>query len=297
MADAVNQTFYEFHFSMLTKRGKVHNENAIKILSDANVEKLRTAFTHPSYDPNHNYQLFELLGDGTVNEFIIYYVKGRFPKIVSVKWLTRIKHNLVSKKQLAFLARKEGLEAHIRIGQEIEELKKKAPKDIKNYYATSKGKDKDYISVLEDVMEAYFGCLILIIEDVGYTHGTAVQVCHNILSSFFDNEEIELEYTKIFDAITRLKELVESNAKGWKWPYDKVLTTMNMPHGSPHAYRVIVYSWHTMPDKKYVPGKGTVIVDIKGDSKEELKQRAAQDAIRILQEKGIKEEVKDMYQK
>jgi len=291
MADTDKRSFYDFQVALL-KRGKVKDDHIKLFLSDKNMIELKSAFTHPSYDPVHNFEMYELLGDGTVNEFVPYYIRDRFPRIVSVKWLTRIKHNLVSKKQLAIFARKEGLEDHILYGEEIAALKIKAPKDL-SQYKSSKGKSKDYISVLEDVMEAYLGCLVTIIQNSGKTHGVAVQICHNILKSFFDVEEITLEYDKVFDAISRLKELYESKKRGFRWPNDQayVVTKIN-----DNTFKADVYGW-AKGNKKSEPQNKILLGSATATDGDEAKQKAAATALAVLDSSyGISEFPSDPYE-
>jgi dsRNA-specific ribonuclease len=291
MADIEKRSFYDF-VSALLKRGNVKEVHIKLFLSDTNMIELKKAFTHPSYDHINNFEMYELLGDGSVNEFVPYYIRDRFPKIISVKWITRIKHNLVSKKQLAIFARKEGIEDHILYGDEIAVLKAKAPKDLRQY-KSSKGKSKDYISVLEDVMEAFFGCLVTIIQNSGKSHGVAVQICHNIMRSFFDAEEISTKYDEVFDAISRLKELYESKNRGFRWPNDQAYVVNKVND----TFKADVYGWpkgtKTPEDKNKILLASAVGVD-----KDEAKQKAAAKALAILDSSyAIKEFPSNPYER
>jgi dsRNA-specific ribonuclease len=296
MADTEKRTFRDFHVSLL-HRGNVKDEHIELFLSDKNMAELKKAFTHPSYDPVNNFEMYELLGDGTINEFVPYYTRDRFPRIVSVKWLTRIKHNLVGGKQLAIFARKEGLEEHILYGEEVAILKAKAPKDVRHYKA-KKGKKNDYFSVLEDVMEAYFGCLTTIIQNSGKSHGVAVQISHNILRSFFDVEEISTKYEDVFDAISRLKELYESKKRGFKWPNDQAYVVTSGGYGAPTAsFKADVYGW-PRGDKKPEDKNKVLLATATAEDKDEAKQKAATKALAILDSSyGIKEFASDPYER
>lgn len=292
MADSAKRSFYDFQVAML-KRGLVKEKNIEKILSEENMKELKKAFTHSSHDPDNNLEMYEFLGDSTVNEFVAYYIKKRFPKIVSVKWLTRIKHNLVSKKQLAVFCRREGLEDHILCSDEIRALKSKLPKDIRDY-RSAKGKNKDYVSVLEDVMEAYMGCLVTIITNSGNQHGTAVQVCHNILESFFDAEKISIKYEDVFDAVSRLKELYESKRRGFRWPNDQAYVVTKIKDES---FKAQVYGW-PLDDRKPEEKNKTLLAEEFGTDGEEAKQKAATKALLVLDSVyNIPENTSDAYEK
>lgn len=269
----------------LLEEARVNEKHINEILSPENMKEMEMAFTHSSFDSVNNYELYEYLGDGSVNEFVPYYIRERFPNIISVKWLTRIKHNLVSKKQLAKLARNRGIEKYIRMSQEIQELKKKKQFE----------KNKDYMSILEDVMEAFIGCLIIIIQKSGRSHGVAVQIVHNLLRSFFDQEEIDIEYSKVFDPISRLKELYESKVRNIKWPYglDKsyVITRAN------NTVKVEVYGW-PLHDKKAVDANKMLLATTTDTNQEEALTAACEKALEVLDSSyGIKEFIPNAHQK
>ena len=292
--------FKEFLVTLL-KRGRVNDEHIDIFLSPENLVKFDLAFIHKTFDPVDNYEMMEFLGDGTVNEFIPYYIKIRFPRIVSVKWLTKIKHNMVSKKQLARLAKVQGLEKFIRYGKKMEEEMAKN-RDLDN--------NIEYLSMLEDVMEAFFGCLTLVIENSGRDHGVAVQVSANILKSFFDNEEISIKYTDVFDAVSRLKELYESKERGFKWPTGEIDESkkrgfkqpigeqayeITRPHGD--QFKVTVYGW-PLNDKKPVLANRVVLATAFDIEKQNAKQKAAKQALAILDSShGIRELPSNPYEK
>jgi len=272
----------------------VSDKHIAQILTDKNVKNfLDTVFTHSSFDPINNYELDEFLGDGTVNECIVYYIRHRFPKIISVKWMTRIKHNLSSKKQLAHYASATGLDKYVRYGDEMEEIIAANPNLKSNI---------EYMSMLEDVMEAFCGHLILTIEGAGHSHGVAVQIVHNILYSFFDAEEISLKYEDVFDGITRLKELYESKAKGLRWPTGKVkvyrITKIgDEKKGEQVGYEVQVYGW-PKGNKTPIDENRVVLATARASSDDVAKHEASVKALKVLETTyGIVEFKADPYQR
>lgn len=226
--------------SIFLRQANVKDEYIKEFTSDINMIEFTKAFTHPSYDPENNYELLEFLGDTIVNASIAFYIKYRFPKIINVGWLTRLKHILVSKKTLALLSEKHGLSNYIRYGDSVKDEIEKDP-DLKT--------NKTYLSMLEDVVEAFFGCLMNVIQSSGRLIGVGFEISNSIIWSFLDPLEISLKYEDVFDSVTRLKQLYESNIQGLKWPVKQTYVTNKI---SDTKYEAIAYGW-PLNDKKYNP--------------------------------------------
>lgn len=223
---------FETFIRNLLLRGNLNDKHIDMIMKKENMAEFKIAFTHPSAGEEKDYQLYEFLGDVVINEFVAFYLRERFPKVISVKWITRLKHNLISKKALANIAIKEGLEKFVIYGEDIAYLKANPHLDEKN----------EYVSMLEDVMEAFCGCLSTVIIKEGKLFGTATEICRNILKSFFDAMTISLEYEDVFDSVTILKELYETKTMGLEWPNDQVYL-YSKKEGPIPVYSATVYGW------------------------------------------------------
>lgn len=304
-------SFEEFITSLI-RRGRVNDEHIAMFLTPENIANARIAFTHSSYDPEKNYEMYEYFGDPIINEFVPWYIHHRFPRIKSIKWLTRIKHNLISKRYLAQLARAQGLERFIRFGDSLT-TKKGKPfllKDAIDFLRTKPISEITghqaaftYLSLLEDAMEAFFGWLVMTIEDSGKSHGVAIQICHNILRSFFDAEDISIKYDDVFDAVSRLKELYESKSRGYRWPNDKayVITTIKQDYATgmvvDDRFKVDVFGW-PKGDKKVTDENKVKLATEIGFDKDDAKQKAASKALQVLAKTyHIQETPHDPYQK
>jgi dsRNA-specific ribonuclease len=290
MARPTEEDFVEFLRSLL-KLARLHDDYMAELLDHKNVREFTRAFTHPSKnpDPKKNYQLYEFLGDPVINAFIVFYLRERFPRITSEKWLTKIKHNLIGKKELAKQAAKRGLERFILYGEEINESLRLNRDRLTNI---------PYLSMLEDVMEAFFGCLVVCVQNTGRSHGVAIEICHRILHAFFDNEVISLEYEDIFDPISRLKEIAESSAIGLRWPADRMYQITNiqgMQENEANSVKVTVYGW-PLNDRKFDQNathrNRVQLAEAFGPDKAETKQRAAKVALDVLKKKYNIEDVK-----
>ena len=201
----MKSNFKNFITSLL-KRGNIGNKHMEKYTSEENLKLFQIAFTHKSYDPDVNYELPELIGDGIVNFSVTNYLREWDPNIVSVKYLTRLKHNITSKKELATIAEKAGFWDHILISDELSEKFKPMTLDYKH-------KNKEYMSLLEDSFEAFIGTVKLVIEKYSDVETIGVTICYQIIKSFLKEIKISLKYEDIFDAKTRFKELCDK--RGW----------------------------------------------------------------------------------
>lgn len=110
------ETFEQFIESLL-RRAKLSKQVMGFLLSPESMRKFNVAFTHKSITTNayDNYELAELVGDSIINTIIIAYIRSRFPKIVNVDWISRLKNKTVSKENLAILAEKYGFLKWIRM--------------------------------------------------------------------------------------------------------------------------------------------------------------------------------------
>jgi dsRNA-specific ribonuclease len=66
---------------ILTKRGSLQLKTAEDLLDEQGMSQMKLAFTHPTMLEPHTYELFETLGDATVNKCIVWYLTRRFPQI------------------------------------------------------------------------------------------------------------------------------------------------------------------------------------------------------------------------
>jgi ribonuclease-3 len=70
-------------------------EHYIYILTEA-LDEYKLAFTAPSIDPENNYEMYEILGDSTANESLVWYFYETFPQLhcpSGVKIIARLKIN------------------------------------------------------------------------------------------------------------------------------------------------------------------------------------------------------------
>ena len=165
------------------------------------LDAYKIAFTHPSYDDKINYQVYEQLGDLTINKFLVWYFYARFPHLQhpgGVKIVARLRINYGSKAFLAQLARELGFRSYILTGPGVPLTD----------------------SIYEDIFEAFIGVTETCM-DTAYSLGMGWAECFMFLKSLMDTREIPLDYESLFDAKTRLKELCDKYKHFGKLTFSK----------------------------------------------------------------------------
>lgn len=208
--------FTEFIRSLL-KRSNLNERNIATLTSDVYMDKFRTAFTHKSISikADVNYELLEIVGDGIINMLVVRYIRSRFPKVVNVMWITKLKHFLISKSWLSKMAEKYGFYQYLWISDKLSERFQTLSAEEKLFDLEKDG----YMSVLEDTMEAFIGALVENIDDMKGLPGPGYTIATSLLFSFFDESNISLDYDLLFDPKTRIKEIFER--KGGFGPLEK----------------------------------------------------------------------------
>lgn len=175
----------------------------INFLTDKDaMDMYAKAFTHPTADPDNNYEMFEKLGDATCNKAIVWYIYKKIPKLSSkpqgVMLLSRISHVLRSKDTFANIAMKLGFEEFISSGSMI--IKGGEMKRVMHVKRNS---------VLEDCFEAFFGVTEYLI-DFRIREGVGFAIVQDVIKAVLDETPFpSIKYEDLFDPITRLKELFD----------------------------------------------------------------------------------------
>ena len=169
---------------------KVKTVSTDLLVNEKSLQKYQMAFTHKSVNCEQNYEVYEFLGDATINKAIVWYLKDRFPFLtnpIHVKMLTRLKINLICKKSFAYIADQLGFWKYI-VASEVVRCREK-------------------LSLLEDCLEAFIAVTEILVDSI--VPGEGYKFCFSIISSLMDKIAISLDYNVLFDAKTRLKELFD----------------------------------------------------------------------------------------
>lgn len=224
------------------------------------LDRFSTAFTHSSFDPNHNYEFWETLGDVTLNKCVLWYISRRFPQLNGPDGsdlLTRLKIKIIKTESFSAIAKQLDFSRFISID--------------KAEYRT-----KTEEQVLEDVFEAFTAVLEFTVDE-RFGEGFGYKVCYTILSTLLDHSAITLSYDDIMDYKTRLKELFDA----FKNILGNVEYTTQKSYGKVEVWR--------KPSDKY-----TVDIPLKL-SESTSEQEAAKKALEKLSELGYKKNIPSVY--
>ncbi len=263
--------FKTFIISLL-KRGNINNKHIKQFTDYECMQQFQTAFTHKSFDPDNNWELAELIGDGIVNFSVINYLREWNPQIISVKYLTRLKHNITSKKELARMAENAGFWKFIIMSDELVEKFEAMTIDYKH-------KNKEYLSMLEDTFEAFIGTVKIIVDEKIGADDFSIgpSVCYNIIKTFLSKLDISLKYNDVFDAKTRYKELCDRRG----WEFGSAMKTREIYVNSKRNFETQVIGYPFGNKKKEEDNKECLVV-IQLQIKIDTENEAAEQALSIL---------------
>lgn len=245
-------------------------EDVSKVLSERAISIYTNAFTSKEFDPINNYEMFEQLGDISVNKFIVYYMYGRFPQLENpggVDIIAKLRIKYASKEQLQLIAGKMGMYAYISASEEEKSTKRK--------------------KLLEDVFESFIGATEYIIDTMIYENtqcdlgpkfaiyyknnkfiGVGYNIVFRILQHLFDQIDIRLDYNSLVDAKTRLNEL--------KSEYRDLVITYVTTKADNGVFTTIIWN-ETTPRQKLAVGTALL--------KKDAEEKAAEIALKTLAKK------------
>lgn len=254
-------------------RGKLIPKYLDLLTTEESMEEYAKAFTAESADPTNNLEVYEQLGDLTVNKFIVGYMYKRFKHLKcteGVKIVARLRINYGSKQSFYKIAESLGFWSYIS--------------------ASIDDKGRKMKSLLEDAFEAFIGVTECLLDDK-YRIGVGYAISYEILSNIFDEIPISLAYEDLYDAKTRIKELFDTfNELGFLIYEDTKVDNMSVSkvyikkYTDEYVDKETIRSFET----KFL-GEGRA--SLKGDAQ----QRGASVALETLKKKGIKKEVPEIY--
>jgi dsRNA-specific ribonuclease len=191
--------YYNFIYTLLSNYGLMNEDDIEKILDEEGMKIMRSAVTHWSLQEELDYEVWETLGDTTLNKIMVWYMFRRFPHATSEE-LTEAKKLNVSKGQFPIYAHTIHLPQYVRY-RNIQYL------HGKNILTITLDR-----SIKEDTFEAFFGALEYLI-DGKIMLGAGYIVCYNIVSHILDQQQMTIQLSKIKDSITQLKEIFDNRKK------------------------------------------------------------------------------------
>ena len=249
-------------------------------LSREDMTDFARAFTNPDVqpDPTQNYELLETLGDNTLNKCVLWYLSYRFPQLncpEAIDIITKLKISIIESHSFADIATHLGFFPYISYAK---------PGLNEPVGAVEKRK------MLEDVFEAFFAAVELVL-DRKVKPGMGFVVCSKLLSMILDERDYSLQYSKLVEPNTRLKELLDVY-KDIKVSY-KIVPDGTMFKASVLQTRLIektpegeaIYDEHY----QYLPFTG------RGHSEQEAKQDVSEKVLEYYKSIGISKPIPNDY--
>ncbi|GHV50413.1 ribonuclease 3 [Spirochaetia bacterium] len=240
--------------------------NILKNLPPSLIEKLTTyeslqlysdALTSRRVNNIRNYEIFEQLGDVTINKFVVYYMYERFPQLRNtggVDVVAKLKIKYVSGETLQGLAEDLNMWPFI------------------TAYAEDKNGPLKRKKLMEDVFEAFMGATEYLIDFQIYkTVGLGYNILYKLLKEMYDKIDISLKYEILVDAKTRLNELIAAFTIGKIRYYNGDLNQYGI-----NTSDIILET----PEKNFIKiGSG------RADTIRQAQEEAAENAIKYLYDK------------
>lgn len=254
----------------ILKKSKLKSHYIDILLSEESLKEYNNAFTSASANEKENYEVYEQLGDLSVNKFIVSYMYKKFPVLMSsseyVKIVARLRIVYGSKQTFFTIADKLGFWDFVSASEEQRSSEKK--------------------KLLEDSFEAFIGVTEYLL-DTKIRNGIGYAIVYNILENIFDGLNISLKYEHLYDAKTRLKELFDYFNKLREKDFGTLLyeetKDTEAKLTTSYVYKV------NLSSKKELIGEGTASI------KPDAQQRAAQNAINNLYHMGIRKPIPQIY--
>lgn len=207
--------FKDFIKTTLTQRTFLLEEQ-INLLTDSTAMlEWQRAFTSKHYDPNCQWEWYELIGDVTTNKVVVWYYQARFKDLFNpltavgqgnlspVATMARLKMNSISKRAYSKFARHVNFHTYIRIPEAMDTDQARSnqppptdPSTLKLAPPESPKSD----SACEDVFEAFIGCLEYMIDHrIGQHVGYAV--CYEWMKTVLDEciKDVDMSQSGLYD--------------------------------------------------------------------------------------------------
>jgi hypothetical protein len=188
--------------SILSLAGIAADKHAM-FMTDAYLRLWGQTFTSKYADPTRNYEALEAVGDRLMGACAAMYFAARFPQLLNpdgagASYLGRLQITYGSKPIYAQLSRTMGNWDFIS--------------------ADEKSREENYLSLLEDVLEAIFFTLHVICMREYQDVGTGFTVCAKFFKTIFDPVPISLKGKDLMDSISLLKEFVDTLFPAAEYP-------------------------------------------------------------------------------
>jgi hypothetical protein len=220
---SVNPEFREFILDLIERMGL--SEEHIEILfpknpafaerRETNFGEFAKCFVSKYVDPRYNYEVYELAGDGCINNSVIMFLlkqllaaqhkakekdPGFVPSVHLTDYYNKLKAVYISAKEFHDIATRLGFEQFLEIGQ------------------VPQNKELEHDKILTDCFEAFIGCFELLGDRYLDSHYSHLYVT-NFVNYIFTMRKINYDPSNCYDYITLFKETNDVLRKRYNCEY------------------------------------------------------------------------------
>lgn len=258
---AYQKYIFDLLSNIVTDEGEL-----MRLVEQEPMQMWTDAVTFESFDPEHNYEELEMIGDVYLDAIYVRYLRRRFPGLKKDE-LTELRHYYMTTQEQPQLAIDLGLEKWIRI-KEGTKLNHK---------------------IIGDVLEAFFGALL---ENGDYLGMSGHDLCYKMIQYIFDQKEIDLSVTKGKEKSQVLQNYFQRlgwNQKGED--HGPIKETEIMGPGQYNTRLVMTPLMEDFFKKENIHYDSTLIAEGMGASKQASEASAFRNALQQLVNYGMTEEV------
>ena len=188
-----HENLKEFIYDILNKIAKLREDKIKNLLTDKVMVEFKKVFTTANANPNENYEFYELLGDSSANNCVVWYFQRKFFDNVE---------NINKDKQSGTMNPVAVMSRLKQEGASVRKYSKFSEELGFRKYITYTNHDR-INKVLEDVFEAFIGCLVYHCDKIFGIH-TGNTTIYPIIEYLFNKENITIDEKSLYDSKSRL---------------------------------------------------------------------------------------------
>jgi dsRNA-specific ribonuclease len=262
------------------KTGRVKEDKIKKFTDERSLNQFRYSFIHKSYGGEEMAGLSKYLGDVVIDNCIAFYIKKRFPNVISVKYLTRLKHNVSENDWLGLCVEDTGIFKYVLYG---DEKKEKMTKYVNLH------ENEEYSGLLKGAFSSFIGTMVTIIDN-NTIDGAGYVVAYNIVFHYLNKISMTLDYESVFSNKYRLKEVYDK----FKWEFHREVETRE--NKSDKTWHTVIYGY-PYGSRKRDPNQRVSIGEGVGTTKKIATDIASKNGLDALRRVGIREARPDPFRK
>jgi len=262
------------------KLGRVKEDKIEKFTDERSLGQFRRSFIHKSYGGEEMAGLSKFLGDVVIDNCIAFYIKKRFPNVISVKYLTRLKHNVSENDWLGLCVEDTGIFKYVLYGDEEKEKMAKYDNPREN---------EEYSGLLKGAFSSFIGTMVTII-DGNTIDGAGYVVAYNIIFHYLNKISMTLDYESVFSNKYRLKEVYDK----FKWEFHREIETRE--NKSDKTWHTVIYGYPYGTRKRDSSGR-VIIGEGVGPTKKIATDIASKNGLVALKRVGVREARPDPFRK